>query len=325
MSLFSSAAKTLKEFKGTALNTSIAVMTIIVEEILNRTVYYCPCVELSELNCGVVLSSNSANSSAACTFLTNRYYGLSFIIAPTIALFLLMSASSPKLWKTWTGCCKKNVDAKRPFQMIIWTLSEIFGRALIAPITWLCFALLDGKYYACASTPLPYPVDISSTYKSCSEVVKSSTPTMSDAYRDNRSLSQIYGWIAIACAVFVGFTAYAISRCIYPLTYYHAKYFKLYRDFEESEFDDEMKKKAQKQAESNILKFMSKDRSKSLWDRISTVFSFHRNPKNKALYSYLHEFILEEEGLNPPAVSGESGTSDVEAPKLNTDTETTAV
>lgn len=40
---------------------------------------------------------------------------------------------------------------------------------------------------------------------------------------------------------------------------------------------------------------MEKRRSKSLWDRISTVYNFHRDKKKLALYSYLHEWILEEE------------------------------
>nr|XP_039272267.1 calcium homeostasis modulator protein 6-like [Styela clava] len=305
-SFATSAAKSLTQFKGTALNTGIAVLTVVLEEVLNRAVYYCPCVTPSELG-DCFSTSNSINSSFKCTAEINHTYGLSYIFGPAIALFFFMAASSPRLWKTLTGCCNKDKDSRRRKDRVLWTFIEIFGRALIAPVTWVCFALLDGRYYACAVTPLPY--DIGKTghqYSSCTEVAKAVKPAYSDAYSDNRSYSQIWGWVSIASCVAFAFVIYSISRCGYPLTYYHAKYFDLYRRFEEEEFDDEMKIKAQKEAESNIRKFMSKNREKALWDRISTVFSFHRNPKNIALYSYLHEFIIEEE-KNKPLLEIEAG------------------
>jgi len=51
------------------------------------------------------------------------------------------------------------------------------------------------------------------------------------------------GWISIAVGLAVGFTLYAMMECTSPLTYYHRKFYKLYREQEEAEFDDEMKQK----------------------------------------------------------------------------------
>lgn len=68
-----------------------------------------------------------------------------------------------------------------------------------------------------------------------------STRSFSDAFRDNMSLSQLFGWSVIGFFVAVGFIAFSISRCLYPLTYYQAKFYSLYSEAEEYEFNDEMK------------------------------------------------------------------------------------
>jgi len=49
---------------------------------------------------------------------------------------------------------------------------------------------------------------------------------------------------------------------------------------------------AQRDAEANVRKFMEKRRSKREWDKIATVYDFHRDKRNLALYSYLHEWVL---------------------------------
>jgi len=39
--------------------------------------------------------------------------------------------------------------------------------------------------------------------------------------------------------------------------------------------------------------FLQERREKSLWDRISTVFHFHRDEKQLALYSQLYAWVIE--------------------------------
>ena len=67
--------------------------------------------------------------------------------------------------------------------------------------------------------------------------------TESNAFNESRTLSQLLGAIIIAFLLVVGFVAYCFARCSFPLTYYHAKYYHLYREMEESEFNDEMRAK----------------------------------------------------------------------------------
>ena len=65
----------------------------------------------------------------------------------------------------------------------------------------------------------------------------------SNAYQNNKAFSQVLGAATIASLLIIGFVTYCISRCTFPLTYYHAKYYGVYRMLEEAEFEDEMKKK----------------------------------------------------------------------------------
>ena len=76
-------------------------------------------------------------------------------------------------------------------------------------------------------------------------------------------------------------------------------------------------------AENNVKKFLKCRRDKNLWDRISTVFQFHRDEENLALYSQLYEWALEdpetdEEGGNEEPKT--NGGNDMEMTELKTGT-----
>ena len=71
----------------------------------------------------------------------------------------------------------------------------------------------------------------------------SSTLQFSNSFHDSRTLSQIIGSVSIVCLMFFGIAVYCLSQCTFPLTYYHAKYFELYRQHEQAEFEDEMNRK----------------------------------------------------------------------------------
>lgn len=164
--LTSSVGSTLKNFKGTAVNSSIVIVTVIVEEVFNRTVFYCPCVEPSELG-SCSSTSNSANSSISCTRRVNYYYGLSFIFGPAFALFFITAAGNSSLGKLLTGCCSRK---SRPISLTFWAIAAVAARSLLAPVAWISFGLLDGQYFSCATTPLPYDVGVDGTYATCREV-----------------------------------------------------------------------------------------------------------------------------------------------------------
>ncbi|XP_076824774.1 calcium homeostasis modulator protein 6-like [Clavelina lepadiformis] len=286
-------AKTLKDYSGVIASTGIVAVTGAIEQLVTLASYRCPCVSLAELgpNCTDVLLTESGR----CSNLLNIGYGLSFIIAPAIGLFLFGMVSNPKMWKTCTGFINKIKRFKRDWVEILKTVSQIAAKATIAPITWVAIALLDGRFLACAITPLPYDIGRpTSQYDNCEKVAIASKVYNSDDYLDKRSFSQVVGWILVSVLAIAGMIAYTVVQCVSPLTYYHAKYYKLYRAHEENEFNDEMNKKAQKDSEANVLKFMEKRRSKEIWDRISSVYDFQRDDKSLALYSYLHDWVLEE-------------------------------
>ncbi|XP_002129702.3 calcium homeostasis modulator protein 6-like [Ciona intestinalis] len=311
----------LSDYAGTAVNTGIVAVTAGIEQLTTLAAYRCPCVSLAKLgNCTPV----NIAGNPSCSQLLNYGYGMSFIIAPAIGLLVFGMASNPKLWKSVTGIIKKTKSERREANEICWTIGGVIGQALYAPITWVAIALLDGRYYACATTSLPYDVERpSASYKSCEAVAISKIVYTSSAFNDNRSFSQLLGWIIIAVFLIVGMFVYCLSQCTFPLTYYHAKYYLLYRTAEEAEFTDEMQKKAQHDAEANVLKFMEKRRDKALWDRISTVYDFHRDEKSLALYSNLHEWVLENaesEEMIPLTGGGEEGHP--EEGGLNEDEET---
>ena len=167
--IFNQLQKKVSDFKGTILNSAIVGATVGLEEILNHAVYYCPCVERSELgSCNSTTSS--VGSRAICTPRLNAMYGVVFIAIPGVALFLLSVAATPSIWKICTGRCVRSREVRARTDKIFYTIMGVFGRSMIAPAAWVCYAMLDGKYYACSVTPLPYHFGL--TYKTCQDVSK---------------------------------------------------------------------------------------------------------------------------------------------------------
>ena len=163
----SSFYKSIKDYTGTVVYTSIVILTTGLQQLSTLAIYQCPCVDPSSLdqNC-----RNVSTYSFSCTKNFNLGYGLAFILAPALALFVFSVSASPKFWKVITGRCHKLQAYKRTEFETAWTLIAIFSQALIAPATWVCIALIDGKFLACAITPLPYDVGPESGIPSCKKV-----------------------------------------------------------------------------------------------------------------------------------------------------------
>jgi len=66
---------------------------------------------------------------------------------------------------------------------------------------------------------------------------------MSNNYNNNKRFYQLVGWIGTGVCLFVGFLIYALIQFYAPLTYYHNKYYKLYRTSEQSSLVKQMKQK----------------------------------------------------------------------------------
>ena len=143
------------KYGGATTKTGIVAATTGIEQLTTLAAYRCPCVTRAELgNC-----SANAIGSGACSQRLNLGYGLSFMLAPAAVLFFFGLASNPKMWKSFTGCSKKTKELRREQIDITWTVLGVIGMSVIAPITWISIALLDGRFYACAVTSLPYDVE----------------------------------------------------------------------------------------------------------------------------------------------------------------------
>uniref|UniRef100_A0A8C6SLV8 Calcium homeostasis modulator family member 6 n=1 Tax=Neogobius melanostomus TaxID=47308 RepID=A0A8C6SLV8_9GOBI len=89
------------------------------EQIFSTVVFKCPCNQL------------------------NFIYGLVFLLVPALALLTLGLILSKKTWKLVTGLCshRKKVCG-----------SCDFHHGLMAPVTWIAVALLNGVFTECAMT-----------------------------------------------------------------------------------------------------------------------------------------------------------------------------
>ena len=158
--------KGLKDYSGTVANTSVVIATGGVEQITTIAIYRCPCVEPSQLSPGC----NETSYSLACSQLLNYSYGISFILAPAFALLVFSAAANPKLWKSMTGCCNRSEKYRRGVGETAFTLTTIMLQSLVSPITWICIALVDGQYLACAITTSPYRFDSEDGIENCEDV-----------------------------------------------------------------------------------------------------------------------------------------------------------
>ena len=161
---FSKLLKTIREHTGTFSKLFIVLLTTGIEQLISVAVYKCPCEDSTSID----PSCPTTTYSFACTKELNRWYGLVFIFIPALVLFIFSISASPKFWKIITGRCYKLEAFKKSELETAWTLLKICCKALIAPSTWVCIALLDGRYLACAITPLPY-ADLES---GCEKVTK---------------------------------------------------------------------------------------------------------------------------------------------------------
>ena len=162
------AFKSLKDYAGTFLNASIVLVTGGLQQLTTISVFRCPCVEPSSLG----PERNDTSISIACSQLLNHSYGIAFILAPAFALFIFSAASNPILWKSITGCMKRSKKHQERACGTTFTFVTILLQSLISPSTWICIALLDGKYLACSITTLPYRIGENTDFANCDEVSK---------------------------------------------------------------------------------------------------------------------------------------------------------
>lgn len=91
-----------------------------------------------------------------CNHNQNFAYGVTFLLGPAAVLLFLGLFFSTRLWRLYTGCClnpMKLCPRGNCFGCLRVFMS-IFTGACVAPIMWLCVALLNGTFYECAVSGL---------------------------------------------------------------------------------------------------------------------------------------------------------------------------
>lgn len=162
--------KQAKEYKGAAINVVIVGGTVALKKITQNEKFRCPCVPPDVLKGCTRDTGDFYNSTFGCSKTVNFYYGISHIVFPAFALYFVGMLATPRLWKIITGCLTSTPGINQRRRSVVPVIVAVNIKALLAPFTWLIIMLLDGKYFACAVTSLPYDVGEKKTYASCSVV-----------------------------------------------------------------------------------------------------------------------------------------------------------
>ena len=234
----------LRKSRRPLMYGSIAAVTVGVEGFFESIVFNCPCEG----------------------YFT---YGLAFLWAPALFLFLAGILLDRNLWRLRPRRDqekKKKTFARRYFKTLIRTL-DVLVRASIAPVAWLVFSFLQQQYYTCAyfGPPLGSREDImwNKTHK-CHFEAGSRTKLLEENFKTR---SQIAGWSLLLIAMSVLFTSVCIRRCIQKgrhlqipsLEYYHHVEAKAALEHFHAKAKELAKKEAKKEIHFLFVKAENKD------------------------------------------------------------------
>ena len=139
-----------------------------INQLVEFAAFKCPCVKDK---------SYGPNKSLLASFriitLSNQEYGYLFIFAPAVLLLFLGFAVNSDFWNKVTACCRKvkkdelaywqqstcciriKLRLRNRYRFVGLFLNAL-GIASIVPMTWVLLSFIDGDFYACAATSLPY-------------------------------------------------------------------------------------------------------------------------------------------------------------------------
>lgn len=133
MDSFKTVLRFLTNQKSTIGYSFMALLTIGSERIFSMVSFQCPC------NPG-----------------QNFAYGITFLLGPAVVLLALGLFISARLWRLYTGCCLNPLKLCPRGNCVgcLSMLIKVLSTACVAPIMWLCVALLNGTFYECAVSGL---------------------------------------------------------------------------------------------------------------------------------------------------------------------------
>ena len=144
-------ASTFLSSHSTAIQSVVTVGAVAgINQIIEVAAFKCPCIMEAELN----LTCESYQSSF-CPTRDKAMYSYLFAFGPAVILLLIGFMVNVKFWKKITGLYHSTASENK-LQVFVCSFLSSFGFALIAPLSWIVFSLIDGEFFACAVTTLPY-------------------------------------------------------------------------------------------------------------------------------------------------------------------------
>ncbi|KAI1885546.1 hypothetical protein AGOR_G00204900 [Albula goreensis] len=251
----------------------VALLTAGGEQVFSAVVFKCPC--------------NSWNFA----------YGTVFLLVPALALLVLGFILSNKTWKMFTGICVKKPTPihMKNFCAFLKVFAQIYTTAMVAPISWIAVALLNGVYFECAMTGVNVTLFsdhlCSNKAPQCQhelQLFPCGKSTVPQAEREDvlaivRAESQVLGWLLIASIMMAALLFTCVARCRSPVSYVHLKFWQMYA-----------------QKENELME-------KQAWAKVSSFFRF--SPREQH-YSILHKYVdtnLNPTGAHKPSIRSEGG------------------
>ncbi|MED6242688.1 hypothetical protein CHARACLAT_023603 [Characodon lateralis] len=244
-----------------------------------------------------------------CNHDQNFTYGLTFLLGPAAVLLVFGLFFSTRLWRLYTGCClnpMKLCPRGNCFGCFR-VLMSIFTSACVAPIMWLCVALLNGTFYECAISGLDenLVVDLfckNKTLKCREELArvpcdrsKLSSDERMELLLMFRAQSQILGWSIIIFAAIIGLLGTCCKNCRSQVSYLQLSFWKHYIEKEKERFDAFTVDYATKLAERNLQSFFENKIPNPMpfpnhkaWEEISEYYTFSRTEQ---YYSTLQRYV----------------------------------
>ena len=249
--LVSGAAVLFRNTKRSLLYGSMAVLTIGLEELIESVVFNCPCEG-------------------------HFPYGLAFLWAPGLLLFLAGILVDRDLWKL-TRIKKKNMTQSpgRRYLKTFLATPYIFINAGIAPVAWLVISFLHQKYYTCAYFGPPLDSEAASGNATVDKCHRAPDFRLREIEESYKTRSQLMGWSLMLMAVFVLFTSVCIRRCLRKRKELKMPSLEYYQYIEAEtalkEFHSMAKECAKQNAKENVENSFQNAKSKRYDARIQTV------------------------------------------------------
>ncbi|XP_018612571.1 calcium homeostasis modulator protein 5 [Scleropages formosus] len=244
-----------------------------------------------------------------CNYSQNLVYGLSFLLGPAIVLMVLGLFLSGRLWRLFTGCCMnpRKMCPRGDYLGCTSALLKVLCNAAVAPIMWLCVALLNGTFYECAVSgvedSLVLDLFCKNKTKLCREELARVPCKKSRLSPDDnmelllmlRAQSQILGWCIILTAATLGLIGTCYRNCRSQVSYLQLTFWRKYMDKEKQQFETFANEYAGKLAERNLKSFFENRDPDAFpfpnhkaWEEISSLYTFSQSEQ---CYSTLQRYV----------------------------------